>query len=151
MKIFPVRLGTLHSMVTSFGCLRTRCRPTSSLTWRAASKSIVRRIGTNTCRPVLPEVFTIGSSDMLDRKSTRLNSSHLVISYAVFCLKKKKLLKPTTTSVVVYHQEKAERDPIICSTTYHYNGRALTIFWPSPPLARATSTHLFCYLHPHVA
>src|SRR5437899_8666626 len=27
---------------------------------------------------------------MLDRKSTRLNSSHLGISYAVFCLKKKK-------------------------------------------------------------
>src|SRR5256885_3072961 len=32
-----------------------------------------------------------------DRKSTRLNSSHLVISYAVFCLKKK---KNTDTSVV---------------------------------------------------
>src|SRR5688500_19417052 len=30
------------------------------------------------------------SRDFLDRKSTRLNSSHLVISYAVFCLKKKK-------------------------------------------------------------
>src|SRR5258705_1093619 len=28
--------------------------------------------------------------DFLDRKSTRLNSSHLGISYAVFCLKKKK-------------------------------------------------------------
>src|SRR5688500_11299483 len=28
--------------------------------------------------------------DQADRKSTRLNSSHLVISYAVFCLKKKK-------------------------------------------------------------
>src|SRR5205807_3914788 len=28
--------------------------------------------------------------DQMDRKSTRLNSSHLVISYAVFCLKKKK-------------------------------------------------------------
>src|SRR6266850_6457044 len=28
-----------------------------------------------------------------DRKSTRLNSSHLVISYAVFCLKKKKTHK----------------------------------------------------------
>src|SRR5256885_6014301 len=28
--------------------------------------------------------------DDADRKSTRLNSSHLVISYAVFCLKKKK-------------------------------------------------------------
>src|SRR2546426_9059504 len=33
-----------------------------------------------------------------DRKSTRLNSSHLVISYAVFCLKKKKrkYIVPTT-------------------------------------------------------
>src|SRR2546426_11157837 len=31
-----------------------------------------------------------------DRKSTRLNSSHLVISYAVFCLKKKKKKKRKT-------------------------------------------------------
>src|SRR2546426_6624321 len=31
-----------------------------------------------------------GRRDREDRKSTRLNSSHLVISYAVFCLKKKK-------------------------------------------------------------
>src|SRR5256885_8988368 len=31
-----------------------------------------------------------------DRKSTRLNSSHLVISYAVFCLKKKKKTQHTT-------------------------------------------------------
>src|SRR2546426_10809126 len=30
----------------------------------------------------------------IDRKSTRLNSSHLVISYAVFCLKKKKKKQP---------------------------------------------------------
>src|SRR5256885_5522921 len=29
----------------------------------------------------------------LDRKSTRLNSSHLVISYAVFCLKKKTIVE----------------------------------------------------------
>src|SRR5256885_11221373 len=44
-------------------------------------------------------------ADMADRKSTRLNSSHLVISYAVFCLKKKKhynhaLLIPETSSPV---------------------------------------------------
>src|SRR5688500_19290288 len=32
----------------------------------------------------------IPGRDREDRKSTRLNSSHLVISYAVFCLKKKK-------------------------------------------------------------
>src|SRR2546426_1311239 len=31
-----------------------------------------------------------GGAARPDRKSTRLNSSHLVISYAVFCLKKKK-------------------------------------------------------------
>src|SRR5690554_7203774 len=33
----------------------------------------------------------------LDRKSTRLNSSHVRISYAVFCLKKKKKKKKTRT------------------------------------------------------
>src|SRR3712207_7227152 len=35
-------------------------------------------------------VQTLGSNKALDRKSTRLNSSHANISYAVFCLKKKK-------------------------------------------------------------
>src|SRR5256885_8700248 len=39
----------------------------------------------------------------LDRKSTRLNSSHLVISYAVFCLKKKKNKNNST------HQRKSEQ------------------------------------------
>src|SRR2546426_7597985 len=34
--------------------------------------------------------FNPAVDSLLDRKSTRLNSSHLVISYAVFCLKKKK-------------------------------------------------------------
>src|SRR5258708_16801113 len=33
----------------------------------------------------------LGLQDRLDRKSTRLNSSHQIISYAVFCLKKKKI------------------------------------------------------------
>src|SRR3712207_6888909 len=36
-------------------------------------------------------------ADVLDRKSTRLNSSHANISYAVFCLKKKKRI-PTPSS-----------------------------------------------------
>src|SRR2546426_2056466 len=38
----------------------------------------------------LVEALAMARFDRLDRKSTRLNSSHLVISYAVFCLKKKK-------------------------------------------------------------
>src|SRR2546426_6126912 len=37
-------------------------------------------------------------ADTRDRKSTRLNSSHLVISYAVFCLKKKKYCPDTSAS-----------------------------------------------------
>src|SRR2546430_17442349 len=38
-----------------------------------------------------PKRFAPGRSAPLDRKSTRLNSSHSQISYAVFCLKKKKI------------------------------------------------------------
>src|SRR5256885_15546702 len=42
--------------------------------------------------PRLREVEPVEVADLVgDRKSTRLNSSHLVISYAVFCLKKKKI------------------------------------------------------------
>src|SRR2546427_8672842 len=37
----------------------------------------------------------------LDRKSTRLNSSHSQISYAVFCLKKKKKKKNNNNSITV--------------------------------------------------
>src|SRR2546430_11250767 len=37
----------------------------------------------------------------IDRKSTRLNSSHSQISYAVFCLKKKKKKKIDTNTVVI--------------------------------------------------
>src|SRR3989442_9924599 len=38
-------------------------------------------------------IVSILWSVVLDRKSTRLNSSHVRISYAVFCLKKKKVRK----------------------------------------------------------
>src|SRR3712207_7605666 len=38
-----------------------------------------------------------------DRKSTRLNSSHANISYAVFCLKKKKEITPATTYVTLIY------------------------------------------------
>src|ERR1039457_2104565 len=45
----------------------------------------------------LRSFWNSGWLESLDRKSTRLNSSHLVISYAVFCLKKKKKKKHKTT------------------------------------------------------
>src|SRR5579864_9706487 len=43
----------------------------------------------------------------LDRKSTRLNSSHMSISYAVFCLKKKKKKKKT-----IYFKKKKNKKQI---------------------------------------
>src|SRR2546422_3482805 len=41
-------------------------------------------------KPAGLEAAEVRSGESLDRKSTRLNSSHGYISYAVFCLKKKK-------------------------------------------------------------
>src|SRR5690625_3982029 len=41
------------------------------------------------------DLHDVMRSWVLDRKSTRLNSSHVAISYAVFCLKKKKHKKAT--------------------------------------------------------
>src|SRR5258708_26700575 len=38
-----------------------------------------------------------GQVQLIDRKSTRLNSSHQIISYAVFCLKKKKIITESAT------------------------------------------------------
>src|SRR5437588_7128574 len=43
-------------------------------------------------------VITTGRVADQDRKSTRLNSSHTVISYAVFCLKKKKTTRQSNRS-----------------------------------------------------
>src|SRR5690554_7323121 len=45
---------------------------------------------------VIEEDYTNKIAPELDRKSTRLNSSHVRISYAVFCLKKKKTQKINT-------------------------------------------------------
>src|SRR3989449_5437225 len=55
------------------------------------------------------------SSVQVDRKSTRLNSSHGYISYAVFCLKKKKKRKNNivTTHEIVYKVHTARPDTLI--------------------------------------
>src|SRR3712207_8903826 len=43
------------------------------------------------------------AGSQLDRKSTRLNSSHANISYAVFCLKKKKFSRPNPNTESTYY------------------------------------------------
>src|SRR5260221_1574533 len=54
----------------------------------------------------------------LDRKSTRLNSSHTVISYAVFCLKKKKKQSSESTTSRILHMSASQ------------HGAAYTSTWP---------------------
>src|SRR5207248_7313065 len=59
----------------------------------AAATGVATALGTPAARalpPMLVPLDLIESAMALDRKSTRLNSSHRTISYAVFCLKKKK-------------------------------------------------------------
>src|SRR5256885_8544477 len=75
--------------------------PISKWSGRRSSRGCSRRAAassTSTCAPSPPcncrcagaARAAASPSPRADRKSTRLNSSHLVISYAVFCLKKKK-------------------------------------------------------------
>src|SRR5262245_56524417 len=56
--------------------------------------TVIEQIGRRDGRLAVVELgkayLGVGVDEGLDRKSTRLNSSHLGISYAVFCLKKKK-------------------------------------------------------------
>src|SRR5256885_7994282 len=59
----------------------------------AALRALVRHFRLELLEPAL--------RGTADRKSTRLNSSHLVISYAVFCLKKKK--KHFIRTFVLWH------------------------------------------------
>src|SRR5256885_7914361 len=67
---FAIGKGETLSLVGESGC----------------GKSTVGRVILRLTEPTAGAVI-------LDRKSTRLNSSHLVISYAVFCLKKKKKMR----------------------------------------------------------
>src|SRR5438034_2583867 len=56
------------------------------------------------------------TANVLDRKSTRLNSSHTVISYAVFCLKKKK----KNNSQLKTHKKTYKRLIILPAATAKY-------------------------------
>src|SRR5690554_1535798 len=77
--------GHLFTGVEDAKVTEWRARVTGSI--RSARKSIPRHH--NGCRD-LREALARAELQAEDRKSTRLNSSHVRISYAVFCLKKKK-------------------------------------------------------------
>src|SRR3712207_2677858 len=70
--------------------IRQRCAVTSSTPYPCPFSSVHRTCG------LLARMSPAATPESRDRKSTRLNSSHANISYAVFCLKKKNILTQRT-------------------------------------------------------
>src|SRR5207249_7111643 len=79
-------------------------------------------------KPCMPRDFRVHLEDILgaigkiDRKSTRLNSSHVSISYAVFCLKKKSLTYHKLSNKLVCHYSGTTYPPLTtCAACGSYN------------------------------
>src|SRR5437762_6860649 len=89
--------STLFPYTTLFRSTATRASPKIRPSSATSSASCVKRGQTPFCH----------TQDAEDRKSTRLNSSHRCISYAVFCLKKKKkkLTQHKTLTTVIERLE----------------------------------------------
>src|SRR5207249_11032384 len=88
----PPPRSTLFPYTTLFrSCSRRRCRVSAAARRSADAGRPCARAARERSRRAC-------ASDRPDRKSTRLNSSHVSISYAVFCLKKKKKKKKTKDS-----------------------------------------------------
>src|ERR1039458_902321 len=79
----------------------------------------------------------------IDRKSTRLNSSHLGISYAVFCLKKKNLLWSLHPV-----RRAAPALPLAARTAHErLHGRAASLLSPASRPATATACPLIFFFN----
>src|SRR5256885_9091846 len=93
--------STLFPYTTLFRSLtRARAQQADLFTWLKTLYPVWARID---------DEMQYAAARCGDRKSTRLNSSHLVISYAVFCLKKKTIpahrLNTTTARLQVLHSQ----------------------------------------------
>src|SRR5687768_18371906 len=79
------RSAGMESVAYRFAEIFDRLRPTAKIDEVVVSGGALRDF------PVWTQIIAdVLGRDLTDRKSTRLNSSHGYISYAVFCLKKKK-------------------------------------------------------------
>src|SRR2546430_2459012 len=111
----PAPVATLHSIARGNRCQRevsgvgTRCAAHHHT--RIEPRGYLRQCLEHLARSFVLRRLQIGVNLVVeaarkvleDRKSTRLNSSHSQISYAVFCLKKKKKTKRHTTISRCYH------------------------------------------------
>src|SRR5690625_3819349 len=91
---FAVPSLTVPSLKMSFGLLFSSATVSFVIThFSISSREGNSNITSNIILSIIernPRAPVLRSIAFLDRKSTRLNSSHVAISYAVFCLKKKK-------------------------------------------------------------
>src|SRR5258708_24369904 len=94
--------STLFPYTTLFRSIKKTFYRSGSFASEALQKGVVRR---ELLKPLQQHLHRVHvERRLLDRKSTRLNSSHQIISYAVFCLKKKKKRKPITEATQqTYH------------------------------------------------
>src|SRR5690349_24076846 len=100
--IRPPPRSTLFPYTTLFRSVREAKRYTfnygGGFEFQTGAGNAKQPLGGNGVSPL--GSFDVSRLNFLDRKSTRLNSSHVEISYAVFCLKKKKKVK--RSDVVLY-------------------------------------------------
>src|SRR5258708_17184698 len=88
--------GRARGHPSSFGSLRTATQEGGLL--RMRSEGLISAVRCDWFHGIDRRV----ASAFRDRKSTRLNSSHQIISYAVFCLKKKKTFLVNSYTACVY-------------------------------------------------
>src|SRR5258708_28253015 len=93
--------STLFPYTTLF---RSQRRPDAGVYYRVLYPAQIHREGQDTIGRIKSKYYfalrdesALDTALCRDRKSTRLNSSHQIISYAVFCLKKKKTNNQPTT------------------------------------------------------
>src|SRR5690606_40992609 len=88
----PANQGSLSSMTCAgIGASISKSLPMPISPWMGGiAGAVVGGLIDSFIQPARPAVASVRYFHCQDRKSTRLNSSHVKISYAVFCLKKKK-------------------------------------------------------------
>src|SRR3712207_7448471 len=118
----------------------------TALNWPRNSRYSFSIPSNTSCRYPTRSILLTTTANCLDRKSTRLNSSHANISYAVFCLKKKKNQILRIASIrppLLHHPPKTHYTlatvrflvllVLLCSSLVGATGDHTHVFWPLMP------------------